>query len=176
MTTKGHVIGFAIVLALWLVLCLTGCSSPQKALKDTPAYFRANIGQFKVTLNPLLAGYVKSGDAEGVIYISPLATGREIRHEAFHSFEIRAGYNRQAEWGRFYNSFRCEGGGGEKKYMGKPLLLARFAVWMPSRLYGKVNHFEDAAESFCRGDSDAVTRFTEGKFSHGLTRINPDEE
>ena len=162
-----------ILLALWS-LSLTGCANPA-ILQKCPAYFQKNIGEVKQQpLNPLgliFRGLVQTTDPDGTIYLYLLADNNVLLEESFHSFEIRAGHSRYAEWEQFYLDFHSGNVDAYKQYGGVKLSLLTWVCWpFLNGQYHHVSHFEDTAYHFVRlmngrpieGDkTEAVKRFIE---------------
>jgi len=175
-----------------LILALTcGCVSKQKVERELslcPDYFRQNIG--KAFVMPIsiegimgLYGRVDTKDPEHPFYIyGPFANADTVLHEAFHSFEYRAGHQRKDEWQAFYDDFH----NGKTWYFGVPGLFAcmfvPFLGDMPLpghvRFYSALHRLEDTADCFAfwmrgkkRNDKE-LNRKCEivGKFAQGYYR------
>lgn len=165
-----------ILLALWS-LSLTGCANPA-ILQKCPAYFQKNIGEVKQQpLNPLgliFRGLVQTTDPDGTIYLYLLADNNVLLEESFHSFEIRAGHSRYAEWERFYLDFHNGNVDAYKDYGGAKLSLLTWACWpFLNGQYHRVSHFEHTAYCFTElmagakaegAKLDAVQRFINGGY------------
>jgi hypothetical protein len=158
----------------FILMACTGCMTQKKidrVLTELPPFMRKNIGQVKYEpFSPLslaLAGQVIETDPTATIYLYALANEEVLKHEAFHSFELLAMYNRPIEWQDYY---MCMGNMEVKLSTHLTLFSPIPPQWLPSSssgtLYGELNHFEDGAEVFVHHRPekkwDCVCRFTNG--------------
>jgi len=144
---------------LAMLILLTGCAN-YSVLETCPEYLRANIGEIRTEpLNPLgllFTGMVSPKDPNGTIHLYLFAGDNTLLEEAFHSFEIRAGYHRSDEWMGFYNDFHSDGS-TYRDYSGPAVAISLLSVPFPKQipagagyvnLYSRVSHFEDTAACF----------------------------
>jgi len=147
---------------LILTICLiSGCTSNNavnEILSTCPQYFQDNIG--KVIIKPIspsephLRGAVYPKEPENPIYLYGPIEPNIVFHEAFHSFEMRAGHNRPGEWELFYRDFHV--GDPDPQYLGSEVYdITRDVPFSQDvlvkgyvRFYSTANHFEDAADCF----------------------------
>ena len=176
-----------LISILLTVIC--GCTN-YSVLDGCPEYLKANIGEIRnEPLNPLgllFKGLVNPKDPNGTIYLYLLADNDTLLEEAFHSFEIRAGHNRNDEWGSFYADFHSDGN-NYNDYGGLwvvlPLMTIPFPKLVPGgdgyvNLYSRASHFEDSAACFVElmhkhtfaddevlsNKIEAVRRFVNGEY------------
>ena len=169
----------------------------QREIAKCPQYFQDNIGTIKIEpLSPwsiIFKGYVNVDEPDCPVHLVALADKDTVLEEAFHSFELRAGKNRNEEWERFYYDFHMDGS-TYKSYGGLVssaiILSVPFIDMMPVK--GKVNfhstisHLEDTAECFVfwmrnrhRNDPilmrkcKAVEKFVTGGHSKNWARTTP---
>lgn len=163
-----------VVTCLITLFTCVGCMNQSKinrVLAELPPYMRENIGPVKYEpfspLSLVLAGQVIESDSSATIHLYALANEDVLKHEAFHSYELLAMYNRPLEWQQYC---MCMGNTDINLSAHLAFLLPIPPQWLPSSssgtLYGELNHFEDGAEVFVHHRPerkwDCVCRFSHG--------------